>query len=378
MKKPFREHHLIQLLYAYSEKKLPIDFFISQYFRENPALGSKDRGYIAETTYKIIRWQSLIDFAIGSPLSWEKRVAFAEEFIPENYQNDESIPEHIRVSFPENLFNLLVKHYGLEKAKDLALVSNTPAPTTIRVNTLKISREKLLSDWNQLYEVIPTTYSKDGLTFLKKMNFFTLPEFKEGKFEVQDEGSQLLADLVKPQKGQLILDFCSGSGGKTLAFAPKLENSGQIYLHDVRKHALVEAKKRLKRAGIQNAQIIASDSPHLKKLKKKMDVVLVDAPCTGTGTLRRNPDMKWRFEEEIVRKYVGQQRTIFEKALSFLKPGGKIVYATCSILPEENEQQLDFFIKTHQLKVDGTPFQSYPTLNGMDGFFGVVLKFEKN
>jgi 16S rRNA C967 or C1407 C5-methylase (RsmB/RsmF family) len=153
-----------------------------------------------------------------------------------------------------------------------------------------------------------------------------------------------------------------------------MEHKGQIYLHDIRPFALQEAKKRLKRAGIQNSQILLPESPHLSKLKKKMDWVLVDAPCTGTGTLRRNPDMKWKFDETILPRLVGQQRAIFEKALSFLHPEGRIVYGTCSLLEAENQLQLEHFLKTYSLVVEGEVFQTFPAKGEMDGFFGVVLK----
>jgi 16S rRNA C967 or C1407 C5-methylase (RsmB/RsmF family) len=222
--------------------------------------------------------------------------------------------------------------------------------------------------------VVPTSTSPLGITFQKKINFFELPEFKEGLFEVQDEGSQLLAFLVKAKPGQQVLDYCAGSGGKTLAFAPSMQNKGQIFLHDVRPKALLECRKRLRRAGIQNAQTVAHDSPKLSKLKKKMDWVLVDAPCTGTGTLRRNPDMKWKFSQEILSRLIGQQRMIFEKALSYMRPEGRIVYATCSILQEENQEQIEHFLKTYSLELEGETFQTFPALGGMDGFFGAILK----
>lgn len=374
MKKPFKEHHLLQLLEAYSQQTLPIDLFISLYFRDHKALGSKDRGYIAESIYTLIRWQGLIDYLISSPPSWEKRIEFLQSFDWKKQQENLDIPAAIRVSFPENLYNLLVNHYGTARANELCIISNHPAPTTIRVNTLKTSRETLLERWKNLYEIQPCQFSPEGITFLKKINFFSILEFKEGLFEVQDEGSQLLAKLVRAEPCQLVMDYCSGAGGKTLAFAPQMNNKGQIFLHDIRPHALQEAKKRLKRAGIQNAQIAPAEDGKLKNLKKKMDWVLVDAPCSGTGTLRRNPDMKWKFEEEMVQRLVGQQRTIFERALSFMKPEGRIVYATCSLLPEENEQQMNHFIKTYNLKIEGKPFHSFPSIGGGDGFFGVVLK----
>lgn len=372
-KLPFRDFHLFTLLEAYSKQSLPLDLFINQYFRQHSALGSKDRAFIAETVYALVRWQGFLDEIIDAP-TWQKRY---EAFLAtdlEKINQRQDIPLAKRVSFPQNLFDLLVHDYGVEKAVELCVASNQPAPTTVRVNRLKISREVLSERWKGKFEISLTPYSSEGIIFHKKMNFFQLPEFKEGLFEVQDEGSQLVAHLVQAQPGQLVLDYCAGSGGKTLAFAPALQGKGQIYLHDIRPFALQEARKRLRRAGIQNSQILLPTSPHLTRLKKKMDWVLVDAPCSGTGTLRRNPDMKWKFNLEMLSRLVGQQRLIFEKALSFLHPEGRIVYATCSTLKAENQEQVEHFLKTYALKMEGEPFQSFPTPGKMDGFFGVVLK----
>jgi len=187
-----------------------------------------------------------------------------------------------------------------------------------------------------------------------------LPEFKAGFFEIQDEGSQLIANHVTASPGDHILDYCAGSGGKTLAFAPKMKNKGQIYLYDIRPYTLIEAKKRLKRAGIQNAQLL--DDKKLKKrgLHSRMDWVLLDVPCSGTGTLRRNPDMKWKLTPETFTRLVEEQRKIFDSAFKFLKPNGKIVYATCSVFPEENEEQIATFIEKYGLKLLHTPFLSFP------------------
>lgn len=372
-KAPFRLHHLFTLLEAYSAQTLPLDLFISLYYREHKALGSKDRAFIAETVYQLVRWQGLLDYLLGPETSWEKRYELMQTIDLKEIQKREDIPAFVRVSFPEILFRHIVDSYGEEKAIKLCLICNAPAPTAIRVNTSKISRDELFNRWKDFYDISCSKDSQEAIIFHKKINFFELPEFKAGFFEIQDEGSQLLAKLVKPKPGDLVLDYCAGSGGKTLAFAPGMESRGQIYLHDIRPRALQEAKKRLKRAGIQNAQVLLPDSPQIPKLKKKMDWVLVDAPCTGTGTLRRNPDMKWRLDEKTLERVTGEQRMIFEKALSFLKPQGHIVYGTCSILNEENQAQLEHFIKTYQLKVEGEPFQTLPTDGGMDGFFGVVL-----
>lgn len=371
---PFREHHLFRLLEAYDLQTLPLDLFISYYFRDHKALGSKDRAFIAETAYTLIRWKGLLNYLTPSPASWQTRYVQYQLLNWEQIAYDSAIPLHDRVSFPLVLFQLLENSYGTKRAVELCYISNTAAPTTLRVNTLKTTREALMAQWQDHYSFSPTLLSSEGLNFHKKINFFELPEFKAGLFEVQDEGSQLLAHLVQVKPGEQVLDYCAGSGGKTLAFAPQMHQKGQIYLHDIRPLALQEAKKRLRRAGIQNSQILLPDSPQLDKLKKKMDWVLVDAPCTGTGTMRRNPDMKWKFDAETLTRLVGQQRKIFERALSFLKPNGRIVYATCSLLKEENQEQLEHFLKTYSLTVEGQPFQSWPTISGMDGFFGVVLK----
>ena len=377
--KAFREHHLFQLLEEYDRQHFPLDLFISLYFRRNKALGSKDRGFVAEAVYALIRWRGLLDyFSLKTPPTWESRFEALSKIDVRKIQEQEDIPLHVRLSFPKILFDLIVSTHGLDQAVDICLASNFPAPTTVRVNLLKISRDDLLAKWQGIYDVIPTSISPFGITFRRKINFFDLPEFKEGFFEVQDEGSQLLAGLVEAKPGEWVLDYCAGSGGKTLAFAPVMEKKGQIFLHDIRPQALLESRKRLKRAGIQNAQNIKNDElEKQKKLKKKMDWVLVDAPCSGTGTLRRNPDMKWNFTEEALKRLVSQQRVIFEKALSYLKPGGKIIYATCSLLKGENQEQLEHFLKTYPLNLEKTPFQSLPTDKGMDGFFGATLKLKE-
>jgi 16S rRNA (cytosine967-C5)-methyltransferase len=371
----FRNFHLFNILDQAEEANLPLDRYLSDYFRNNTALGSKDRAYIAETIYGMVRWKALLDYLAPKPPSWENRLEIYSNIDPLKHLKNESIPLHIRCSFPEPLFNHFIASHGIEKAKELCLICNTPAPTTVRANTLKTTRDALFEIWsNGDYQVAPCKFSPEGITFLKKINLFGLPEFKQGFFEVQDEGSQLLAGLMEVKPGDLVMDYCSGSGGKTLAFAPKMKGSGQIYLHDIRPFALQEARNRLRRAGIQNAQTILSDSPNLKKIKKKMDWVLADVPCSGTGTLRRNPDMKWKFEEAVLERLIGQQRNIFEKALSYMKPDGRIVYGTCSILQQENQQQIDHFIKTYDLEIVGDVFQTLPSYGEMDGFFGAVLK----
>ena len=379
MYRPFRQHHILLILEGYDQQSLPLDLFMRDYFRLHKAIGSKDRGYIAETSYALVRWKGLLDFLCQESPSWEKRLDIFLDPSFQQLKHRTDIPEHIRWSFPKDLFDLIAASHGLQEACEICRISNYPAPTTVRVNVLKTTREKMLAKWKGVYEVFPCPISPQGIVFQRRINFLVMPEFKEGLFEVQDEGSQLLAGLVKAAPGDLVMDYCAGSGGKTLAFAPNMQNKGQIYLHDVRKHVLNDCRKRLRRAGIQNAQVVLAEEAKLKKLKKKMDWVLVDVPCTGTGTLRRNPDIKWKLDLPLFQQIQGQQRMIFERALSFLKPGGHIVYSTCSILKQENQDQIDHFMKTYHLTLVGEVFESLPVRDGMDGFFGAVLTTqEKN
>ncbi|MFQ5729654.1 MAG: RsmB/NOP family class I SAM-dependent RNA methyltransferase [Waddliaceae bacterium] len=374
LKRPFREHHILKLLKGYEAQHLPLDLFLSHYFRANKALGSKDRAVITETIYAMVRWKGLLDHLCQKPPAWEKRLDKFHHFQPEEYLNRPNIPEHVRLSFPKTLYHLILDSFGEEKARELCLVSNQPAPTTVRINPLKTTRKEMLNLWTPDYTISPCKVAKHGILFHKKINFFGLPEFKAGLFEVQDEGSQLLADLMHVEPGQHVLDYCAGSGGKTLAFAHRMKGSGQIYLHDLRSAILLECRKRMRRAGIQNSQIVKFDDPKLEKLKKRMDWVLVDAPCTGTGTMRRNPEMKWRFTEETLPRLIGQQRMIFEKALRYVRPGGRIVYGTCSLLQPENQDQVEHFLRTYPLEIEGPFLQSLPKKGSMDGFFGAVLR----
>ncbi len=373
MKELFRHHHLFQILKRYELQKKPLDAFLSQYFRANKSIGAKDRKFIAETVYDLFRWRGLLDHLTQKPLSWEKRFESYNQCSLSSFIEDPSIPIHIRMSFPKILFDLLISNYGEEEAKQIALISNATAPTTVRVNSLKTTRDALFEKWKNTFSVSLCPISSYGIRFHKKINFFSLPEFKEGLFEIQDEGSQLMAELVDAKPGDQVLDFCAGAGGKTLAFAHKMERQGQIYLHDIRSWILETAKKRMKRASIQNAQLL----PHEKEasfLHGKMDWILLDVPCSGTGTLRRNPDMKWKFTKEFLSSLLEEQRSIFEKALPFLKPRGRIVYMTCSLLAEENREQIAYFSEKHGFELEKPPISWAPQKGGMDGFFGAVLQ----
>lgn len=319
----------------------------------------------------MIRWKSLLDYLVEGHPSWEKRFAIFQTFQPHQYQHVNTIPLHIRLAFPQELIDILKEEYGEKETIRLAQVSNGSAPITIRVNPLKIDRPTLLKKWEKEYDVYPGEFSPLAIHFSKRAPLTALREFKEGLFEIQDETSQCVADLIDAKPGEHILDYCAGAGGKTLGFAHKTEGKGQIYLHDIRPIILERAKKRLKRAGIQNAQIILDP----KKINTLMDWILVDVPCTGSGTYRRNPDQKWKFSKKQLDAVLVEQREIFEKAFSLLKDGGKIVYATCSLLKKENEEQIAFFLEQYPVRLTKT-FKPVYSESGSDGFFSSV--FEKH
>ncbi len=347
----FREHHLHQLLEKMEAQKTPIDVLLRYYFRQNKALGSKDRAWISETLYHYVRWKNVYDELKLNPT--------------------QPLPELLSTSHqlgaPQKLLEILRAAYGEEKTIEICQINQTRAPVTIRTNLLKISRDELLQKLSPQFQLSPTITSPAGIVFASKVNFSALPEFQEGLFEVQDEASQLGSALIRPSAKQQILDYCAGAGGKSLAIAPSLHHSGQLYLHDIRPQALIEAKKRCRRAGIQNGQF------NLPPKKNSIDWVVVDTPCSGTGTYRRNPDLKWKFESIDFATLIQEQREIFDQALAYKKPQGTIVYMTCSILPEENEKQVQYFQEKYSLQVV-EKFQTLPLLHGMDGFFAVSLK----
>lgn len=375
MQTNFRESHLFKIFKLFEERALPLDLLLNRYFRASKSLGSKDRHFIAETAFMLLRWKGLLDWFSPIPPSWKSRLDVYQKHSLNDLMHTPSLLSHVKCSFPEWLFLKLKAQYGIQLTEEICLTSNSQAPATIRVNQLKSSRDDLFESLRTDYEIQKTTVSPWGITFLKRANYFETSLYKAGHFEAQDEGSQLLADLVQPKPGDHVLDFCAGSGGKTLAFAHLMKNKGQIYLHDIRHSPLQQARKRLARAGIQNVQFLESDNKNLNKLHKKMDWVLIDVPCSGTGTLRRHPHLKWELKEETLSSLIEAQRKIFAEAVSYLHPNGKLVYGTCSILQEENEHQIDYFLRTCPVEVVGTPLKMVPTSDGPDGFYAVVFQY---
>jgi 16S rRNA (cytosine967-C5)-methyltransferase len=272
------------------------------------------------------------------------------------------------------------------------------ASLDLRVNTIKGNRDDILKKMlaeNTSNEdaIIVTPYSPIGIRMPNRMGISRHVLFTEGKIEVQDEGSQLLAYLVAPKRGQMIADFCAGAGGKTLAIGALMKNTGRLYAFDVSEKRLHNLGQRLKRSGLSNlhAQVISSENDQkLKRLNGKFDRVLVDAPCSGLGTLRRNPDLKWRQTEQDVAELNVKQTNILARAAKLTKAGGRLIYGTCSLLKDENETIVEAFLGANpefslmpaneilsqqQIKLDtGKYLKLLPHLHGTDGFFAAVFE----
>lgn len=371
----FRQFHFCQILESYEKQSFPLDRFLRNYFHAHRSIGSHDRKEIQDRVYCYLHWQGLIDYLLPKPITWESRIEkLIRNFCPDDYAHNESIPLHNRLSFPKAYFDQLCKSFSLDEVKEICRISNEKAPITIRANLLKISRDKLFEKFAARFKVKKTKFSLEGIQFEQPINFFSQKEFIQGLFEVQDEGSQLIASFIDAKPKDQILDYCAASGGKTLALAPKLKKTGQLYLFDIRQSVELNAKKRLRRAGVENAQWVKKENLHL--LKSKMDWVLADVPCSGSGTLRRNPDLKWRFNFSTLEALLEKQREIFKEALVFVKGGKKIVYSTCSLFKEENQDQVEFFLKNFPVKLYEKEHFWLPQSQGRDGFFCAI--FEKN
>ncbi|CDJ39352.1 NOL1/NOP2/sun family domain-containing protein, putative [Eimeria tenella] len=376
----FRVRHLeqaLQLYYApHTTGHLPLDLFLRHYYKCNKSVGSQDKKFITQHIYQIVKWKGLLDHVTPPPASWSSRIR--TYFVSDRWKlqtQNEKLPPSTRTSFPPDLFNRIQNAYGTAKAIHICNTLNEEAPTYLRTNTLAITRDRLYNYLlNKGIAVEKSPNSPYALVLPQRQRLGDLPEFHRGYFEIQDEASQLAALKVEVKPGDKVLDYCAGSGGKSLAFGPQMMNKGKIYLHDVRERMLQEAKKRLKRAGITNYTIVEPGNPTLSKLLGAMDWVVCDVPCSGTGALRRNPEMKWKYKDEKLMDFVALQRHIFSSALQYAKPKtGKIVYITCSILDEENVHQAKFFCQKHGLVLTEPPFHSLPTSHGMDGFFCAIF-----
>jgi len=361
--------------------------------------GARDRGFIAETTYDIVRWKRLYSeiaevkapysrpklfrlFAVWAILrgiqlpDWKQLEPTPERKIKGRFDELSKIRK-FKESIPDWMDEICVKSLGEKLWNKEAAALNQQADVILRTNSLKITKEKLRTILLEAgVDVDPIKGYSSALKLAERSNVFTTDAFKKGFFEVQDASSQLVSEFLEVKAGMRVVDTCAGAGGKTLHLAALMENKGQLIALDIYANKLKELKRRAKRAGAHNIEPRHIDSTKvIKKLYGKADRVLIDAPCTGLGILRRNPDAKWKLQPEFVDKIIATQKEIIRTYSKMVKPGGQMVYATCSILPQENIEQVKSFLsseegKDFKLVKDKKIFAS---TSGYDGFYMVLL-----
>jgi 16S rRNA (cytosine967-C5)-methyltransferase len=305
-------------------------------------------------------------------------------------------PASVRAELPHWLYRAVEAQY--DDAAPLLAALTESAPLDLRVNLIKSGRAEVLEELRAHHVAAnETRFSPDGIRLATKPALTQWPAYREGRIEVQDEGSQLIARLLQPRRGEMVVDFCAGAGGKTLALGALMRSSGRLYAFDINQRRLEGLGPRLKRSGLSNVHPIAIRSEtdiRVKRLHGKCDRVLVDAPCSGSGTLRRNPDLKWRFDEAELARVNGVQHAVLAAAARLPKRGGRLVYATCSLLARENQQVVEAFLAAHPeyrlvaahdvLTAQGINveqaarfapyFVMLPHLHGTDGFFAAILE----
>ncbi|HEY0953715.1 MAG TPA: RsmB/NOP family class I SAM-dependent RNA methyltransferase [Roseateles sp.] len=359
-----------ELIAAVNKLDAPADATVSAFFRHHKNLGQRERASLAETVYALLRerlkFQNLAQSGHGpvprrlAVLAWRGNAGFMRGALsPAELQwldqvqaiDAQSLAPKLRHNLPDWLVEPLQAQLGDEEFWQLAAALNEPAPLDLRVNSLKLKREEAQAQFKAAgIDAVPTPYSPLGLRIDGKPALHKMELFTSGGVEVQDEGSQLLALLLAPKRGEMVVDFCAGAGGKTLALGALMRNTGRLYAFDVSGHRLDALKPRLARSGLSNvypAQIAHERDDRIKRLAGTIDRVLVDAPCSGLGTLRRNPDLKWRQTPQAVAELQAKQRAILASAARLVKPGGRLVYATCSLLEAENEQIAAEFAAAH-------------------------------
>ena len=378
------------------------DKVVQKVLRFDKRWGARDRGFIAETTYEMVRYKRLYaEIAeVKAPFSrpdlfrmWAVWAVLKGINIPD-WKQIEPTPERrikgkfdelsqirkFREAIPDWIDELGEKALGDKLWTEEIAKLNEPAEVILRTNTLRTTKEELrkaLLDENIVAE--PIRGYASALKLVERANVFVTEAFKKGMFEVQDASSQLVAEFLDVEPGQRVVDTCAGAGGKSLHLAALMENKGQLISMDIYGSKLKELKRRARRNGAHNIEVREIDSSKVyKKLYGSADRVLIDAPCTGLGVLRRNPDSKWKMQPEFLDKIVKTQQEILRNYSKIVKPGGKMVYATCSILPQENSNQVKSFLSSEE----GKDFKLvkdkkiYASKSGYDGFFMALL--EKN
>lgn len=371
------------------------DQAIQKILKKDTRWGSRDRGFIAETTYDIVRYKRLYAAIanVHEPFkpadlwrltavwivlkgydvpAWEEYYNTPVRRIKGRYDELKN-QRALRESFPDWMDEMISRELGDVWDKEAAAL-NQQADVVLRVNLLKTDiktlKEKLQAE--NIATIIHESYP-EALILNERTNVFLTSAFKDGLFEVQDAGSQTIAPFLEVAPGMRVFDACAGAGGKTLQLAASMQNKGQIIATDIYQNKLNELKRRARRAGAHNIETRLIDSTKvIKKLNGKMDRVLIDAPCSGLGVLRRNPDAKWKLQPEFLDEIKATQQEILQRYSTTLKKGGKMVYATCSILPSENEHQVKEFLSSEAGK-DFTLEAEKSLLSHKDGFDGFYM-----
>jgi len=396
----------------------PADAVMSRFFRDNRTLGVRDRSLVAEAIFHALRRYATLGWIMqpAVPVRAPRLAALVtlarqhgvDALDERALRGDVTAVRHalavplarapasVRAEVPHWLYLAVSQQY--DDADALLAALTEPAPLDLRVNLMKAQRDAVLAEFTEHHVAAAATrWSPDGIRLATKPALTQWPAYREGRIEVQDEGSQLIARLVQPRRGEMIVDFCAGAGGKTLALGALMRSSGRLYALDINQRRLEGLGPRLKRSGLSNVHPVAIRSEtdvRVKRLAGKCDRVLVDAPCSGSGTLRRNPDLKWRFDETELARVNDVQYAVLAAAARLPKPGGRLVYATCSLLARENQQVIERFLAEHPdyqllparevLASQGIDLQHaarfapyfvmLPHLDGTDGFFAAVLQ----
>ena len=412
--KPFQIRAATEALSEVLPLGRPADVAIRAWFRANPELGPRERAFVADTVFSILRHlrrlETLIDgrqprrlvlaaltrIAGFNARTLETALAPGEaEWLAALKLRTDQPSEAVQLSLPDWLYDRLAATMAPEALAALGRSLLAPAPMDLRTNPILARREEVLATLHASdIEAAATPFSPLGIRLRDKPALERHTLITGGHVEVQDEGSQLIAFLLDPKRGEMVADFCAGAGGKTLALGAMMRSEGRLYAFDTSERRLTNFKPRLKRSGLSNVHPQLIDSEHdirVKRLDGKLDRVLVDAPCSGIGTLRRNPDLKWRMSPAAVAELSAKQRSILLAAGRLVKPGGLLVYATCSLLPEENEAVVDAFLEARPgwrlldapalLRANDIPLQDsgpylrlMPHLHATDGFFAATLE----
>ncbi len=378
----------VQALCSVFNESRYTDKVLEYAFKSNRKLGSRDRRQLAEAVYGCVRhWRLLchvagVPYAPGRTYGDEEAQSILQAYLDHASHLDQveahfpGLPFAIRESVSDELMQVFVDELGVDKAQSMIRAMNTTADVYLRVNTLKGTREQLLSALQQ--EDIPADACEGVPTAVRlreRKNVFQSQAFGQGLFEVQDLGSQKIAPLLAPTPGSRVVDACAGAGGKSLHLAALMGGKGKIVSLDIHKWKLDELKRRARRAGVSIIETrVIENNKVIKRLHENADYLLLDVPCSGSGVLKRNPDAKWKFSKDELSRLHETQRQILNEYAAMVRPGGAMVYATCSVFPSENQQQVSNFLteQKNRWKLDGE-VDVVPWQNHSDGFYAARL-----